>query len=320
MSTRTPLQHGERRCYLRGCRRPECSNAHYRYMSRYRLDTERGNNRRVPSGPVAAHVRQLIADGWSHGQIAAAARCTSGAISRVSRHRYPTIATDLAARILAARPTVSIVEERTSVSAVGTIRRVQALIAIGHSLLSIAEASGITKTALGHIVNHSHETITARNARSVANVYADWSEQPGTFARSRNRARDLGWPPPAAWDDDTIDDPTALPEWTGYCGTDRGWWMHRQQDIPVCNGCETAHEQWKQEHRHLPRSEYMAALATSRASASRRGAVIAQNGRELLADGATYEHAAERLGVSTQHLFQELRRHPATAEELETAA
>lgn len=248
MAARRLPQHGERACYLRGCRRPECSNAHYRYMSRYRLDAARGHTRRVPSGPVVDHVRQLIADGWSRGQIADAARCTDGAISRVSRHQYPTIAADLADRILAARPTVSIVEERTSVSAVGTIRRVQALIAIGHSLISIAEASGITKTALGHIVNHSHGTITARNARSVASVYANWSERPGSFVRSRNRARDLGWPPPAAWDDDTIDDPTATPDWTGHCGTDRGYWTHKLQKLPLCPPCTAAHQQWMADH------------------------------------------------------------------------
>jgi hypothetical protein len=283
-------------------------------MSRYRLDAERGHARRVPSAPVAAHVRQLIADGWSRGQIADAARCTDGAISRVSRHLYPTIAADLAERILAARPTVSIVEERTSVSAVGTIRRVQALIAIGHSLLAIAEASGITKTALGRIVNHSHETITARIARSVAGVYANWSEQPGTFVRSRNRARDLGWPPPAAWDDDTIDDPAAAPEWTGFCGTDRGWWTHSIQRIPGCARCDVAHEAWKAEHRVLERSAYQAALMKARMSAGGRGIAIAEDGRELLRQGHTHEAAAARLGVTQQHLYQEFTRHPALAQ------
>lgn len=42
------------------------------------------------------------------------------------------------------------------------------------------------------------------------------------------------------WDFDTIDDPTALPEWTGVCGTPFGRLVHQREGIPVCERCAKA--------------------------------------------------------------------------------
>ncbi|MBQ1118468.1 hypothetical protein [Streptomyces sp. C3-3] len=319
-TTRAPVQHGERRCYLRGCRRTECLNAHYRYMSRYRLDRERGSARRVPPGPAAQHVLSLAAAGWTVGQIAAAAGCAERTILDIRAQANKTIKKDLADRILKARPTLATVPGTTKVPAVGTVRRVQALMAIGHSLADIADAMGMARTALSNTVCGRRPAVAVDTARSAQRVYKEMSERPGDAKRSINRAVTRGWAPPAAWDDDTIDDPTARPEWTGHCGTDRGWWTHRQQNIPVCTACDQAHAQWKAEHNHLPRSEFMTSLGASRASASRRGESIAHDGRELLAQGYTFEHAAERLGITLPYLHHELRRHPVAVDEQEAAA
>lgn len=201
-------RHGERRCYLQGCRRDECSQANYRYLARYRLDRARGTRRRVPATPVAQHVRQLAAEGWSHKQIGAAANCLPRIITSLSAGDYQTIRSDLAARILAARPHIDLVPPRSYVNAAGTIRRVQALIAIGHPLKAIAAECGMTKTALGRVVNYGHERITARHATAVSALYRRWSDQPGTNTRARNRAAAAGWKDPLWWEDmGHIDDP-----------------------------------------------------------------------------------------------------------------
>lgn len=313
-TTRTPVQHGERRCYLRGCRRPECLNAHYRYMSRYRLDRERGSARRIPPGPAAQHVQNLAAAGWTIGQIAAAAGCAERTLLDLRAQANKTIQKTLADRILKARPTLATVPGNTKVPAVGTVRRVQALRAIGYSLTDIAAAMGMAHTALSNTVCGRRPAVAVDTARACQRVYKQLSERPGTSKRSTNRAAVMGWAPPAAWDEESIDDPQARPEWTGYCGTDRGWWSHRQQGIPVCEACDQAHAEWKKAHGHLSRSELMTALCASKASASRRGETIAHDGRELLDQGYTFEHAAERLGITTQHLHQELRRHPVAVE------
>jgi hypothetical protein len=42
------------------------------------------------------------------------------------------------------------------------------------------------------------------------------------------------------WDEDTLDDPLSLPQWTGYCGTWIGWHIHQRDDIPECWPCAGA--------------------------------------------------------------------------------
>jgi len=309
-AVRTPPQHGERRCYLRGCRLPECADAHYRYMSRYRLERERGSTRRTPSGPAAQRVLDLCAAGWTIGQIAIAAGCAERTVSNLREQRYQTIKNDLANRILKARPTLATVPATTRISAIGTVRRVQALMAIGHSLIGIAEAMGMAHTALSNTLCGRRPTVAVGTARSAQRVYREWAERPGTSRRSINRATAQGWAPPAAWNDDEIDDPQAIPDWTGHCGTDRGWWIHTTLKLPMCQACTDAHEQWKAEHRGLPRNEFMSAMFLARAAAATRGPAIAEDGRELMRLGHTTEQAAERLGITPDYLRQELLRHP----------
>lgn len=210
-AVRTP-PHGERRCYLQGCRRDECRQANYRYLTRYRLDRARGTRRRVPAAPVARRVHQLAAMGWSHKQIGTAANCVPRIITSLAAGDYKTMRSDLAARILAAQPRIDLVQPRSYVNAIGTVRRGRALIAIGHPLNAIAGGCGMTKTALGHVINYGHGRITARHATAVAALYDRWSNQPGTNTRARNRAAAAGWKDPLWWEDmGHIDDPTFDP-------------------------------------------------------------------------------------------------------------
>ncbi|MFJ5785390.1 hypothetical protein [Streptomyces hydrogenans] len=173
---------------------------------------------------------------------------------------------------------------------------------------------------------HRAERLLATTAHAVAVAYnAVWNEDPQRHGvsqqaacRFRNYAWTNGWAPPAAWDDDTLDDPDAIPDWTGFCGTDRGWWTHRIEHIPVCPACEQAHTDWLAAIKHLPRRERAVLVGRAQAQAHNRGAAIAENARELLALGETYETAAARIGVSRNHLQQELLRHP--EQQLDTAA
>lgn len=104
------------------------------------------------------------------------------------------------------------------VDATGTRRRLQALYAAGWTWRAITARYGTTE---GTARNHARgPTCTATTARKVAALYtelADLEPAAGTPAelRARNaarrRAREAGWVPPIAWDDDTLDDPTAKP-------------------------------------------------------------------------------------------------------------
>lgn len=201
----------------------------------------------------------------------------------------------------------------------GSARRLQALLAAGHSLRTVASHADTNKDVLRKICNGDRGGVRQSLAVRIARAFdtlADVPKPTGKHAqRTRNVALSRGWAPVGAWDADTIDDPNAIPEWTGFCGTDRGWWTHRIENIPVCPACQTAHDEWLQQHKSLSPSDRYRAMGRARAEASNRGAAIAEDGRELLRLGATYDTAAQRLGITRAHLQQQLIRHPETTKE-----
>ncbi|MFH8867103.1 hypothetical protein [Streptomyces griseus] len=281
----------------------------------------------VEAEPVRQHVLNIRDQaGMSFRNLSAATGVSNGTLEHLiyGVTGYPParqIRSESAAALLGYWPTLDDYADLAVIDATGTRRRMQALAALGWSAPAVHQRIDfVTARAIANL--KAREQVTARLARAVRDFYRQVCGSPAekhgvptaAAKQARTGAARNRWPGPSAWDDDTIDDPDAKPDWTGHCGTDRGWWSHRQQDIPLCEACEQAHSQWKKEHGHLSRSELMTALCASKASASRRGETIAHDGRELLDQGYTFEHAAERLGITTQHLHQELRRHPAPCE------
>ncbi len=95
---------------------------------------------------------------------------------------------------------------------IGAQRRIQALMSIGwtHEALAAAGAPGTARvlSAQGHLM-------TATRWREVRDVYDQLSMTSGPSALTRGWSRSLGYAPPLAWDDETIDDPTAAPQGAG---------------------------------------------------------------------------------------------------------
>lgn len=232
--TGTLPPHGERRCYLRGCRRPECLDAHYRYMSRWRLDQQRGHRRRVPAGRTVDHITRLTGAGWSFAQIGTAAGCAHRTIAALVAGEHRTVATETERRVLAVPPGPP--PSPRYVDAVGTMRRIRALAAIGHPFVGIGPAIGLHHSAVSRIACGEAPQVLASTARATAEVYRRWSARPGSSARARNHAARSGWPGPLAWDEN-IDDPDARPE------ADPGW-------VPL-RGTRAEAEEIAVEVRHL---------------------------------------------------------------------
>lgn len=135
-----------------------------------------------------------------------------------------------------------------TVPAVGTARRLQALAVAGWPTSRLSRETGLTPYRLVPLLKGVTTCVTREEARSVAAVYVRLGgASPGLCGVShiaaraaRERAGAAGWAPPAAWDDDTIDDPQAIPQWTGYCGTVRGADIHERDGLPLCPPCEDA--------------------------------------------------------------------------------
>lgn len=209
--TRTPPQHGERRCYLRGCHRPECIAAHKRYCKEYDLRVHRQGRRNIDATPAAEHLKQLAGQKWTQTGLAQAIGCGAHTICSLINGNQKKIRPETAARILAFQPTPETEPCGYWTNATGTTRRLRALAAIGHPLYQVADAVGIDHSTIRPIAAGARQKVSKALASRVARVYATLVRQPGPSPTARGIARARGWHGPAAWGDD-IDDPAAAPE------------------------------------------------------------------------------------------------------------
>lgn len=89
----------------------------------------------------------------------------------------------------------------------GTRRRLQALVAIGWAAPEMARRLGVGQAVITRL--YQQQRVNGKTAAAVRQLYDSLWSTPGPSWRSRYRAQASGWPPPQAWDDDEIDDPTA---------------------------------------------------------------------------------------------------------------
>ncbi|MFE4671054.1 hypothetical protein [Streptomyces sp. NPDC056723] len=278
--------------------------------------------------PVRQHVLAIKTSGMGLRCLSKLTGVSIGSLEHLlyGKDEHPPavkIRTENAEALLDFWPTLDDYEDRVHIDGTGTRRRIQALAMAGWPSAAIREHLGDVATGTVEKLR-TRTKVTARLARAVRDFYNQVSTKtaeefgvtPWIANRTRTYAARHNWVMAAAWDDDTIDDPNAAPDWTGVCGTDRGWWMHTLEGIPVCKPCETAHAAWLAERRHLPSGERFRQLALAKADASHREANVAHDARELIrVSGLDYQQAAERLGVTRQHLQQALVRHPETMKE-----
>jgi transcriptional regulator with XRE-family HTH domain len=209
---------------------------------------------------VRALGRQGI--GWRRAaELAGISKSTMRSLMFGASGREPSsqIRPETATAILAVPATSRDVAAGTPVNATGTRRRLEALVATGWSRAKLGERLGIEPTGMSELLRREH--VTAGRARAVADLYDElWDRPPPerewrekiSAARSRNYAREHGWAPPAAWDDDLIDDP--------HAPRPAGW----QRSSDVARGAELA-----EEAAELLRQDYTRELAAGRLGVSR---------------------------------------------------
>lgn len=123
------------------------------------------------------------------------------------------VLSDVAAKIMAVEP-VPMFEwsPGRQVPSIGSVRRIQALVALGHTQADLAAEIGCYPNHIPRLARQPFVTVAF--ARAVDEVYRRlmFTPAPDTLAsrRSRQRAQRARWWPPLAWDD--IDDPDEKPE------------------------------------------------------------------------------------------------------------
>lgn len=208
-------------CYIQHrCRCLPCKAAHAgREMRRKKLKAYgRWNPGLVDAGPVRDHLAYLAANGYGYKRVAALADVSVTGVRSLlygrqdPGPRYGEIpkrcAAGKAAAILAVRPDYDTLADGARISARGTIRRLQALVAVGWSQSKLGDRLGVSAVNMSAVMRR--EQVTARFHRQVAALYDElWDQQPAheahhdlqAFNRARNHAVKHGWAPPLAWDD-----------------------------------------------------------------------------------------------------------------------
>ncbi|MCI2959526.1 hypothetical protein MN032_17715 [Agromyces atrinae] len=178
----------------------------------------------MPVGPVRDHIVALKRDGdFGLERIADAAQVSRSAVLDVyfgprgdagRRHRESgrtqVIGESTARRIMAVTPE-SI--ESAFVAPTGTVRRLQALVAIGYTETELATRLGMLVGNFNRIILGLRPRVTAGTYRGACALFSEsWShpKSGGQADRARRLAASRGWVGPLAWDD--IDDPSEQPQ------------------------------------------------------------------------------------------------------------
>ncbi|MFE3126750.1 hypothetical protein ACFXHD_25380 [Streptomyces hydrogenans] len=247
--------HGYARYKLDGCHCYTCAWAVSEYTHQRETAVKAGTwQPYVPAAPVREHIRRLQECGMGLRAIATAAdvdrKRLQGIITgRPDRSTGPQekVRPHIAIAVLRVEPTLDTLAPRALVTSTGTHRRLQALMAAGWPKSHLADRMGWTYTNLSALLKN--ERVMVQTARAARDLYDQlWNVAPVSqgvaahiAARTQARAADRRWAPVGAWDDDTIDDPSTLPDWTGACGTADGFNGHRRMGHRPCRPCRAAY-------------------------------------------------------------------------------
>lgn len=314
------FEHGDPRRYRRGCRCRACTDGISAESRKRKYLRSTGREFLRQPDRAAAHIGRLRAAGMTDASIREAAAVCPDVFYRILRQEG-RIHHAVETRVLRV-PVPESATERSGAytSALATVRRLRALATQGWTAVELGRRLGKDKTYVSYLQRGSG---TGQVRLWVENQVRDLYEQlqnlkpenegvtPSFADATRKRAAANMWAGPGCWDDDTITDPNAIAEWTGYCGTDRGWHIHRAEQLPQCQPCIDAHQVWLDANASLKGRALVSELARIRARYAGREAAIAENARDLLRTEPDIEIVAARLGVQSNRLYTALKRHPA---------
>lgn len=219
------------------CAHPDCVAAYAAWSKRYALDKHRGIDRTADADRVRLHVASLEGAGWSRRSIAAQAGVSPSALSRIVAGQR-TVRRDVQDRLLAlSAQSLADTPHRTSgdlfVPRVGTVRRIQALLALGWTHAHLSGHSGTTTAVL---LTQQGRWVTRTTHDAVARTYAELGRSSGPSAITRRRAERRGYHSPLAWDDVDIDAEPDLAEQLAEAGEVDHAVVHRVllgEDLPT---------------------------------------------------------------------------------------
>lgn len=213
------VRHGDPTCAYYGCRRPECLRARQTRRKRNQLLRFRGQPFLVDSERAAAHISRFRAAGLMDKEIMVRLSVGRPTFYRITRGERITRDTERAVLSVPAPQPAGEVRSLTLVDATGTCRRYQALAWLGWPPSVLESRLGVPQGWMARRVRLRQKRVTLMVEARARALYDElWNVRPedaGVPPRVAERARvasaKAGYLGPLAWDDDTIDDPGAVP-------------------------------------------------------------------------------------------------------------
>ncbi|QVJ00407.1 helix-turn-helix domain-containing protein [Nocardiopsis eucommiae] len=161
----------------------------------------------IDTAPVRVHIQSLRGRGLSAVRIAALAGVHPNTVKATLHRTGPTMSRRVGTAILAVthdpNPTA------TKVAVRGTTNRVRCLAALGWSSADIADASGVSRSAVGRYMSGARKLVHSDHAAAIRGAYEDlsgrWAPESRTAKQVRDHARARGWAPPAGWETEWLD-------------------------------------------------------------------------------------------------------------------
>ena len=113
---------------------------------------------------------------------------------------------------------------------VGVERRLRGLARMGYRAADIGAETGINPTQLHRYMGGVGDAVFVGTHDAIVEAYDRLCMTPGPSAVARRRAEAKGWAPPLAWDDNTIDNPNAEPDFGEH---EKGYATRKLPDTDV---------------------------------------------------------------------------------------
>lgn len=209
---------GTHPCRYQGCRRRALESGLCRVHGEAQLRWQAGGF--TDAGPVRRHMLALLDAGLS----VRAVRCVTGVDHRCLARLVvgsPETGTWPQGRIPAAAarrileipiPVATSAAAPAEVPAVGSIRRLRALVSIGYDAQELLQELGLGERAGWALLAGITRVVEAGTARRIAAAFEERQMRAGSCEVCRGEAARHGWAPPLAWDEHSIDNPAAEPD------------------------------------------------------------------------------------------------------------
>lgn len=190
------------------CQCATCEQARRQNRLAYK-NRDLGRMRRIPTGPVVQHITQLLGKGWTQQAIAEVSGVSPATVSEAVRGVAKNIDVDNAAAILGVQGD----RQPDTIPAIGVIRRIRALNALGWMTEEVCAEAGLCARFAADLFTKRRPNVLRASAEAIEAVYArrcmEIPEMTPGRRRTRTLAQQRGYPPPLAWD--SIDDPHERP-------------------------------------------------------------------------------------------------------------